>query len=78
APDIVGKGVANPTALLMSAIMMMRYLEEEEIASRVEKALHKVYRQGRVLTADVGGNATTAQFTEAVVQAIETPAPARV
>ncbi|MFZ0636281.1 MAG: isocitrate dehydrogenase (NAD(+)) [Candidatus Acidiferrales bacterium] len=78
APDIVGKGVANPTALLMSAIMMMRYLEEEEIASRVEKALHKVYRQGRVLTADVGGNATTAQFTAAVVQAIETPAPARV
>ena len=54
APDIAGKGIANPTALLMSAIMMLDYLEEHEIARRVENALHLVYREGRSLTGDVG------------------------
>ena len=74
APDIAGKGVANPTALLMSAIMMLRYLGEDAVAERVEAALQRVYRDGRVLTRDVGGNATTAQFTESVIRAVEKPA----
>src|SRR6202451_4601744 len=65
APDIAGKGIANPTALLMSAILMLRHLGEMEAAKRIEEALHLVYRQGKVLTRDVGGAAATAEFTAA-------------
>jgi len=71
APDIAGKGVANPTALLMSAIMMLDYLEETKTARRIETALHKIYHEGKWLTRDVGGNATTLQFTEAVIRALD-------
>ena len=70
APDIAGKGVANPTALLMSAIMMLDYLDEAKAARRIESALHKTYREGKWLTRDVGGTATTLQFTEAVIGAL--------
>jgi isocitrate dehydrogenase (NAD+) len=77
APDIAGKGIANPTALLMSAIMMLRYLDEEEAAKRAEAALASVYREGRTLTPDVGGKATTAEFTQAIIRAMERPAQAR-
>jgi isocitrate dehydrogenase (NAD+) len=69
APDIAGKGIANPTALLMSAIMMLDYIAEVPAARRVEAALHRVYREGKSLTRDVGGTATTAQFTAAVIAA---------
>src|SRR5271154_5195981 len=75
APDIAGKGIANPTALLMSAIMMLRYLQEDAIAERIENALQRVYREGRTLTSDVGGKATTAEFTAAVIRAVEKPTP---
>lgn len=71
APDIAGKGVANPTALLMSAVMMLDYLDETKAARRVETALHKIYREGKCLTRDVGGTATTQQFTEAVICALD-------
>ena len=67
APDIAGKGIANPTALLMSAIMMLDYLGEMDAARRIEAALHRVYREGKTRTRDVGGSATTAQFTQAVI-----------
>ena len=69
APDIAGKGVANPTALLMSAIMMLRHLSEMAAALKIEEALHKVYREGKTLTRDVGGKASTAEFTQAVIRA---------
>jgi isocitrate dehydrogenase (NAD+) len=69
APDIAGKGVANPTALLMSSIMMLDYLNEMAAARRIENALHKVYREGKTLTRDVGGRASTAEFTAAVIGA---------
>jgi len=69
APDIAGKGIANPTALLMSAILMLRHLEEKGPAQRIEDALHLVYRQGKVLTRDVGGTASSAEFTAAVISA---------
>ena len=71
APDIAGKGIANPTALLMSAIMMLDYLGEAKAAGAIENALHKVYREGKSLTRDVGGTATTLQFTEAVIGALD-------
>jgi isocitrate dehydrogenase (NAD+) len=69
APDIAGKGLANPTALLMSAILMLRHIEEVAAAKRVQDALHRVYREGQHLTRDVGGTAPTAEFTDAVIRA---------
>jgi len=71
APDIAGKGVANPTALLLSAIMMLDHLGEAIAARRFENALHSVYREGKSLTRDVGGEATTAEFTAAVIHKLK-------
>jgi isocitrate dehydrogenase (NAD+) len=70
APDISGKGVANPTALLMSAILMLNHIGESYTADRVEQALWKVYREGKHLTRDLGGSASTQQFTDAVMAAL--------
>jgi isocitrate dehydrogenase (NAD+) len=71
APDIAGKGVANPTALLLSAIMMLDHLGEANAARRIENSLRAVYREGKSLTRDVGGKATTAEFTAAVIHALK-------
>jgi isocitrate dehydrogenase (NAD+) len=70
APDIAGKGIANPTAILMSGIMMLDHLGEAEAARRIEQALRRVYREGRHLTPDVGGKATTEEFTGEVIRAL--------
>jgi isocitrate dehydrogenase (NAD+) len=70
APDIVGKGVANPTAILMSGIMMLDYLGERDAARRIEIALHGVYSAGKRLTPDVGGKATTQEFTDELISAM--------
>ncbi len=67
APDIAGKGLANPTALLMSAVMMLRYLDERPAARRVEAALENVYQEGEHVTRDIGGAAGTEEFTAAVI-----------
>src|SRR5918912_165938 len=69
APDIAGPNIANPTALLQSGILMLRHLGEREAAERVERAMLKVYREGRVRTRDVGGTARTNEFARAVVEA---------
>jgi isocitrate dehydrogenase (NAD+) len=69
APDIAGKGVANPTALLMSAILMLRHIGEMDAAKKIEDALHRVYREGKTLTRDVGGTASTEEFSKAVIHA---------
>ena len=70
APDIAGKGIANPTALIQSAVMMLDHIGEHQAARRVEGALLAVYREGRVRPADLGGSATTEEFTDAVCRAI--------
>jgi isocitrate dehydrogenase (NAD+) len=70
APDIEGKGLANPTALLMSSILMLDYLGERSAARRIETALEKVYTEGKHTTHDVGGKAGTNEFTEAVIAAL--------
>jgi isocitrate dehydrogenase (NAD+) len=67
APDIAGKNIANPTALLMSAILMLRHIDEAAAAKRIEDSLHAVYKAGKSLTRDVGGSASTAEFTGAVI-----------
>jgi len=75
APDIAGKGLANPTALLMSAILMLDHMGERAAAERIESALMKVYRDGAHTTKDVGGKANTEQFTNAVLDALGATAP---
>ena len=68
APDIVGKGIANPTALMQSAVLMLAHLGEREAAARLQRAIEAAYAERRCLTADVGGAASTAQFTETVIR----------
>jgi isocitrate dehydrogenase (NAD+) len=70
APDIAGKGLANPTALLMSGIMMLDHLGERPAARRIEAALERVYREGKHATRDLGGRATTQEFTDAVISVL--------
>jgi isocitrate dehydrogenase (NAD+) len=67
APDIAGKGVANPLACIMSGVMMLRHVHEDAIALRIEKAYDEVLAEGKNLTRDLGGSAGTNQFTDAVI-----------
>jgi isocitrate dehydrogenase (NAD+) len=67
APDIAGKGLANPTALMQSAVLMLAHIGERDASARLQNAIRQVYAEGRRLTGDVGGNASTAEFTEAVI-----------
>lgn len=71
APDIVGQGIANPTAVLMSGLMMLRHLEENDAADRAEQAMLAVFAEGRVLTKDLGGTAKTNEFARAIVEKME-------
>jgi isocitrate dehydrogenase (NAD+) len=71
APDIAGKDLANPTAVLQSAVLMLRHLGETEAADRVHAALEKTYKEKKHLTRDVGGTAHTSEFTEAVIANME-------
>jgi isocitrate dehydrogenase (NAD+) len=70
APDIAGKGVANPLAMILTAAMMLRHLAEDQSATRVERAVAAVLEHGRVLTPDMGGQATTAQVASAVAERV--------
>jgi len=67
APDIAGKGYANPTALMQSARLMLAHIGERDAAVRLQKAIEAVYREGLHLTRDVGGAAGTDEFTKAVI-----------
>ncbi|MBS1856827.1 MAG: NAD-dependent isocitrate dehydrogenase [Acidobacteria bacterium] len=67
APDIAGKGLANPTALMQSAVLMLFHLGERDAAARLEQAIYQVYAENRHLTGDVGGKASTSEFTSAVI-----------
>jgi isocitrate dehydrogenase (NAD+) len=71
APDIAGKNLANPTALLMSALMMLDHLGERESSERIRAALARVLVAGRVRTHDLGGHASTTEFTDAICREIE-------
>lgn len=67
APDIKGQNKANPTALLLCAINMLNYIGEKEKANNIERALFKVLAEAETVTADLGGSATTTEFTKAVI-----------
>jgi isocitrate/isopropylmalate dehydrogenase len=68
APDIAGQGIANPTALLQSGIMMLRHIGEREAADKIENAMLAVFTEGKVRTRDIGGTAKTAEFADAIIQ----------
>ena len=67
APDIAGRNLANPLALIRSAVLMLQYLGNGEAAARIDGAIAKVVSERGLLTRDLGGTATTTEFTEALV-----------
>jgi isocitrate dehydrogenase (NAD+) len=67
APDIAGKGVANPLALIMSGVMMLQHIHEDATAERVQKAYRAVLSEGKTLTRDLGGQAGTNEFADAII-----------
>ena len=71
APDIKGKNIANPSAMIQAAVMMLRHIGEKAAANRVALALDRVLIRGDVLTRDLGGSATTKKFGEAIIREIE-------
>lgn len=68
APDIKGQNKANPTALLLSAIEMLKYIGENDAANRIDKALRTVLAEGKVLTADLAGTASTSEFRDEIIK----------
>src|ERR1017187_9559631 len=75
APDIAGKDLANPTAVLRSGILMLRHLGEENAANHIRLALEKVYTEKKHLTRDVGGTAGTSEFADAMIEALHAIPP---
>ncbi len=75
APDIAGKDMANPTAVLRSGILMLRHLGEENAANHIRAAIEKVFTEKKHLTRDIGGTASTTEFTDAMVEALHTIPP---
>ncbi len=71
APDIAGRNIANPTALLRSGLLMLHHLGEHEAANRIRRALEEVYRHKEKRTRDVGGTAGTSEFADAVIEEME-------
>jgi isocitrate/isopropylmalate dehydrogenase len=70
APDIAGKGIANPAALIQAAALLCEHVGQAEVGERVQAAVERVVLRGAVRTPDLGGEATTAQFTEAVIEEV--------
>ena len=68
APDIAGKGIANPTALLLSSVMMLRHLGRHDQADHIMSSVLRVFEEGKVLTADMGGKATTKEYADEVIK----------
>ena len=71
APDIAGKNLANPTAILRSSLLMLRHIGEHDAALKIRSALEKVYRTREKLTRDVGGKAGTSEFADFVIEAMD-------
>jgi isocitrate dehydrogenase (NAD+) len=71
APDIAGQGVANPTAILLSATIMLRHIGEHDAAQHIEKAMLDVFAEGKSLTRDLGGTAKTNEFARAIVEKLQ-------
>ncbi|MBN2852088.1 MAG: NAD-dependent isocitrate dehydrogenase [Clostridia bacterium] len=70
APDIAGKNIANPTALILSAIQMLRFINEKESALKIENAMAAVLEEGKTVTRDIGGTATTSAYVDEIINHI--------
>ncbi|NLO89837.1 MAG: NAD-dependent isocitrate dehydrogenase, partial [Clostridia bacterium] len=68
APKYAGKNVANPMAMILSAVLMLKHINEEKAAEKIINALQEVLKEGKDLTRDLGGEATTSQFADAIVE----------
>ena len=68
APDIAGKGLANPLATILSSVMMLRYIGEFDAATKIDNAVVKVLKEGKKLTVDLGGSASTNEFAEEIIK----------
>jgi isocitrate dehydrogenase (NAD+) len=71
APDIAGKGIANPLAVIMSGVMMLNHIHEEALAEKIKHAYDAVLAEGKKLTRDLGGSASTDEFADAVIDKIK-------
>ena len=71
APDIKGKNKANPTAMILAAVMMLKYIGERAASERIYFALVNVFTKRKVFTADLGGSATTTSFTKAIIDELQ-------
>lgn len=71
APDIAGQSKANPTALLLSGVMMLRHVGHMETASKIENAVLSIIREGKYRTGDLGGKASTDDFTRAICERVK-------
>jgi len=71
APDIAGQDKANPTALLLSSVMMLHHLQLSSYADRIQKAAMETIREGQTLTGDLGGSAKCSEFTDAIIRRLE-------
>lgn len=71
APDIAGQGVANPTAIMLSAVMMLRHIGEGDAADRLRQAILDVFAEGNYITRDLGGTAKTADFASAIIEKLK-------
>jgi len=71
APDIAGKDLANPTALLLSSVMMLRHMDLYAHAAKIESACFQVIKEGKTITGDLGGSAKCSEFTEEIIRKIE-------
>lgn len=70
APDIAGQGKANPTAMMLSGVMLLTHLGQNDAAARLQSSIEAVYRDGQCLTGDVGGTGSTGEFTDAVLRGL--------
>ncbi|MBL8150798.1 MAG: NAD-dependent isocitrate dehydrogenase, partial [Blastocatellia bacterium] len=71
APDISGKNWANPTALIKTSVLMLNHINETQAAAKIDVALESVLSEGKILTRDLGGTASTTEFTEAIARRVE-------
>jgi isocitrate dehydrogenase (NAD+) len=78
APKYAGQNKANPTALLLSGVLMLRHLGEQAAAERVEDAVRAVIAEGRTVTYDLGGTAGTSEFADAIIEKLSVTAPGAV
>lgn len=67
APDIAGKNMANPTALLLSAVMMLRHMTFHEYADKIQNSIFRTLKEGVFITKDLGGTASTTDYTQAII-----------